>query len=85
MQIPLNVLNYIIKLIQTSDIPHADKKNMLDAIVKNKTLADNGVITGATYRENMSKLLKTCQDYDLNGFVRKDLASEVCYGCSEPV
>jgi len=85
MNIPLNVINYIIDLIAKSNMSNDDKQDILNTIAKNKTLSDNGIITGAMYRQNMNKLLKTCQDYDLNGFVRKDVAEQVCYGCSEPV
>jgi hypothetical protein len=83
MNIPLNVINDILKIIDNSNIPN--KQDILNTITKSKALADNGIITGGQYRQAMNKLLKTCQDYDLNGFVRKDLAEQVCYGCSEPV
>jgi hypothetical protein len=86
VKIPLETINQITKAIYNStNIPSDVKKNMLETITKNKTLADNGVITGDVYRQNMNKLLKTCQDYDLSEFVRKDMASQVCYGCTEPV
>jgi hypothetical protein len=83
--IPIEVINNITSLIHDSpNIPADVKKDMIDKIINNKTMADSNVITGAQYRANISKILKSCQDYDLNGFVRKDMAAQVCYGCEDP-
>jgi hypothetical protein len=83
--IPLEVINNITSLINDSpNIPNEVKKTMIDKIINNKTMADSNIITGEQYRANISKILKSCQDYDLNGFVRKDMAAQVCYGCDDP-
>lgn len=85
VNIPLETINQILDIIRTSDtISNEDKQKLLRSILDNKNLADKGLITGAQYKQILSKALKTCNDFDTNGYVRKDIASQVCYGCTDP-
>jgi hypothetical protein len=85
VDIPLNVINQILDLIKSSDtLSPEERERLLKSILDNKNLADKGLITGAQYKQILSKALKTCNDFDTNGYIRKDIASQVCYGCSDP-
>lgn len=85
VDIPLETINQILDLIKSSDtLSPQDKERLLKSILDNKNLADKGLITGAQYKQILSKALKTCNDFDTNEYVRKDIASQVCYGCYDP-
>ena len=56
----------------------------INAIINNKGLKDNGVITNDQYRANLNNILKSCPQYDLTGLVKKNVVSDVCYGCDQP-
>jgi hypothetical protein len=86
LNIPLDVINNITKMIHNSpNIPADVKQNLINKIINNKTMADSNIITGMQYKANLNKILQSCQDYDMQGFVKKDLVREVCYGCDNPV
>lgn len=86
LNIPLDVINNITKMIHNSpNIPNDVKQNLISKIINNKTMADSSIITGVQYKANLNKILQSCQDYDMQGFVKKDLAREVCYGCDNPM
>ena len=59
-------------------MPHVNK------IVSNATQLSNNIITSDQYNVNLNKILQSCPQYDLTGLVKKDLVSNVCYGCSSP-
>jgi hypothetical protein len=85
ISIPLSVINEILKWINdNSNLTVEQKTTLTNAIINNKGLKDNGVITNDQYRANLNNILKSCPQYDLTGLVKKNVVSDVCYGCDQP-
>ena len=39
------------------------------------------IIDKSEYENTIRKVLSSCPEYDLSGLVKKELVSDVCYGC----
>ena len=82
INVNLNTLNTVIKMIKTSpNIPESDKANLVSKIINSQTMLDNNIITEPEYIENLNTILNSCPEYDLTGLVKKSMVTDVCYGC----
>jgi hypothetical protein len=52
--------------------------------VANVKQLDNNIITQGEYDATLNKILKSCPQYDLTGLTKKNVVSQVCYGCDMP-
>jgi hypothetical protein len=78
---PLDVLNAIIQMIKDSQgLSDEQKKNMIKKIIDTK----NNKLSAGQYNDNLSNILNSCPQYDLEGLVKKTQVSDVCYGCDNP-
>jgi len=85
IHIPVNSLNNIINIINNTNTLNTEQKQVIvNKIVANATQLSNNIITSAQYNANLNKILQSCPQYDLTGLVKKDLVSNVCYGCDTP-
>lgn len=83
VNIPINVLNDLITIIKNSKKLTPKQKTVLtDKLIDNKKMADTNIITKGEYDKNLNKIMSNCPDYDLTGLVKKDVVSNVCYGCT---
>lgn len=82
INIPLDVLNALLKMIKNSKkLSKKQKTDLTDQLLDNKKMADANLITNSDYDKNLNKIMSNCPDYDLSGLVKKDVVSSVCYGC----
>lgn len=85
INIPIETLNNIIKGIKNlSKLSQEEKTKIISALLNNKAMADSNIITNTEYENNLNQVLSSCPQYDLTGLVKKDLVSNVCYGCDNP-
>ena len=83
VNIPINVLNTLLTIIKNSKKLTPKQKTVLtDKLIDNKKMADTNIITKGEYDKNLNKIMSNCPDYDLTGLVKKDVVSNVCYGCT---
>lgn len=82
INVPLSVLNKTIKMIQTSkDIPEEQKVALVSKLINNEKMMEANIINKEEYEKTLNNVLSSCPNYDLTGLVKKDLVSNVCYGC----
>ena len=82
INIPVNVINSIIDLINNMDtITKEQKGAIIDKIIYNATNLSNNIITEAEFKASINHILKACPGYDTSGLVRKKFVNDVCYGC----
>jgi len=82
INVPLPILNKTIKMIQTSkDIPEEQKVALVSKLINNEKMMESNIINKTEYEQTINKVLSSCPEYDLTGLVKKDLVSDVCYGC----
>ena len=84
INVPSSVLNDIINMIKNSLLSEDQKSELISKILKSQNMLNNNLMTSAEYNAAISQALNSCPQYDLTGLVRKDLASDVCYGCDVP-
>lgn len=85
IHVPVNALNQLINIIKDTNTLNAQQKQIIvNKIVSNATQLSNNIITSTQYNANLNKILQSCPQYDLTGLVKKDLVSNVCYGCGSP-
>jgi len=85
VNIPLDTLNAIMQMIRgSSKISPEQKTALINKIIENQTMSNNDLITESTYNANLNNILNSCPQYDLTGLVKKQQASDVCYGCDAP-
>lgn len=83
VNMPLDVLNKILSIIQNhKQLSQKQKTELVSKLINNKTMATSNLITKGEYEQNINKILSSCPEYDLSGLVKKDVVSNVCYGCS---
>ena len=82
INIPINVLNKLIEMIKKSkDIPEEQKVALVSKLINNEKMMEANIINKTEYEKTINRVLSSCPNYDLSGLVRKDLVSDVCYGC----
>ena len=82
VNIPLDVLNKLLDMIKKhKKLSSKQKTDLTNKLLDNKKLEDAGLITKGDYDKNLHKIMSNCPDYDLTGLVKKDVVSNVCYGC----
>ena len=82
VNIPLDVLNRLLDMIKKNKkLSPKQKTDLTNKLLDNKKLEDAGLITKGDYDKNLHKIMSNCPDYDLTGLVKKDVVSNVCYGC----
>ena len=85
ISIPIDVLNKLISYIQKSkDIPKEQKTQLVSKLLNNQKMMDANLITKTEYENSINKVLSACPNYDLTGLVKKNVVSDVCYGCDNP-
>ena len=85
INIPIQVLNQIITMINNLPNLIASQKNALtNKIISNAQAANSGLLTSSQYNANLNNILRSCPQYDLAGLVKKSLVGDVCYGCGTP-
>lgn len=85
INIPVSALNNLITMIKNvPTLTPEQKQTVVNKIVVNATQLSNNTITSGQYNSNLNQILKSCPQYDLTGLVKKDLVSNVCYGCGTP-
>jgi len=85
INIPVSALNNLITMIKNvPTLTPEQKQTVVNKIVANATQLSNNTITSGQYNSNLNQILKSCPQYDLIGLVKKDLVSNVCYGCGTP-
>jgi len=85
INIPVNALNKLINIIKnTNSLNTEQKQTIVNKIITNATQLSNNIISSGQYNANLNQILKSCPQYDLTGLVKKDLVSNVCYGCGSP-
>ena len=84
INVPFGVLNDIINMIKKSLLSEDQKSELISKILKSQNMLNNNLMTSAEYNAAISQALSSCPQYDLTDLVRKDLASDVCYGCDVP-
>ena len=60
------------------------KDIIINNITQNATKLSNNIITKGEYQAKLNAILKSCPQYDMTGLVKKNLVSNVCYGCDTP-
>ena len=73
INVPLNTLNEIINMI--NNLPQDQQNTIINL------LDSNNVIT----KPQLNQIINSCPQYDLSGLVTKQMASDVCYGCDNPM
>jgi hypothetical protein len=73
INVPLNTLNDIINML--NNLPPEQQNTIINL------LSSNNIIS----KPQMNKIINSCPQYDLSGLVTKQMASEVCYGCDNPM
>jgi len=81
INIPIDVLNKLIKIIKTLSIPEKQKINLISKLINNEKMMESNIIHKSEYENTIRKVLSSCPEYDLSGLVKKELVSDVCYGC----
>jgi hypothetical protein len=85
INIPVSALNNLISMIKNvPTLTPEQKQKVISKIIQNATQLSNNTITSGQYNTNLNQILKSCPQYDLTGLVKKDLVSNVCYGCGSP-
>ena len=85
INIPVSALNNLITMIKNvPTLTPEQKRTVINKIVANATQLSNNTITSGQYNTNLNQILRSCPQYDLTGLVKKDLVSNVCYGCGTP-
>lgn len=85
VNMPYGTINKIISNINKSTtLAPEQKKAITSKIIEIQTKVNKGTLTNAEYQQAMSQVLSSCPQYDLSGLVKKDLVSNVCYGCDNP-
>jgi hypothetical protein len=83
IHIPVNALNQIINIINDlNTLNSQQKQDIINKIINNATQLSDNIITSGQYNANLNKILQSCPQYELTGLVKKDLVSNVCYGCN---
>jgi len=72
INIPLETLNDLINII--NNLPAEQQKPLIDL------LDSNNIIT----KPELDQIKNACPQYDLSGLIKKQMASDVCYGCDVP-
>ena len=73
INVPLNVLNDIINMI--NNLPQDEQNTIINL------LDSNNIIT----KPQLNQIINSCPQYDMSGLVTKQMASDVCYGCDNPM
>ena len=73
INVPLDTLNDIINML--NNLPPEQQNTIINL------LSSNNIIS----KPQMNKIINSCPQYDLSGLVTKQMASEVCYGCDNPM
>ena len=82
VNVPLDVLNNILRMIQKNkNLSQKQKTELVSKLINNKNMVNDNLITNTEYEENINKILSSCPEYDLTGLVKKNVVSNVCYGC----
>jgi hypothetical protein len=76
-----DTVKQVIKFIQQSSLPKANKQKLVDKVIKYQTMSESKLMSQNEFKLNMEKILEDCPEYDLSGLVKKDIVREVCYGC----
>ena len=85
VKIPIETINKILRMVRESKtLTEKQKTEIAKKIVDTQKKIDNKTMTDGEYKQAMSQVLQSCPEFDLTGLVRKDLVSEVCYGCDNP-
>jgi hypothetical protein len=81
INVPSDTLKAIIQMIKDSEALSAQQKqNMIKKIIDTQ----NNKLSNGEYNDNLSNVLNSCPQYDLEGLVKKTQVSDVCYGCDNP-
>ena len=81
INIPIDVLNKLIQIIKTLSIPEKEKIDLISKLINNEKMIKANIIDKSEYENTIRKVLSSCPEYDLSGLVKKELVSDVCYGC----
>ena len=82
-EIKIKVVKKIIDVINNStSLSQEEKEDLVTKVMKFNTMMDKNLITPQEYQARMAKILDSCPEYDLDGLVKKDLISSLCYGCN---
>ena len=82
INVRIDDLNRIIKMIKISrDLTEEQKTELVSKLINNEKMLEANVINKETYKKTLNRVLSSCPDYDLTGLVKKELVSDVCYGC----
>lgn len=76
-----NTTQQVIKLLKQANIDPKKKDNLVQKVIKYQSMVESKLMTGEDYKVKVTQVLEDCPEYDLSGLVRKDLVSNVCYGC----
>ena len=77
-----NTIKTITNLINQSGVSDKTKRDLINKVNTYKRQMDNNLISPLEYKNRVNKALESCPEYDLTGLVKKDIVSDVCYGCS---
>ena len=61
-------------MVKQTNLPLEKKQELIQQV-------HNISINGLGFNSDLENILKQCPEYDLSNMVRKDVASNICYGC----
>jgi hypothetical protein len=73
INVPENTLKDIINML--NNLPKDQQNKIIDVLNSNNIIS----------KPQMNQIINSCPQYDLSGLVTKQMASDVCYGCDNPM
>ena len=71
----------VIELIKNTTLPRQKKDNLINKVIIYKSMNEEILLCDNKFNLYIENVLEDCPEYVLSGLVKKDLVSEVCYGC----
>lgn len=76
-----NTVEVITKVINQTSLPEEKKTELVKKVQDYQVMMEDNLISPLDYKMKMNQVLESCPEYDLSGLVKKDVVSDVCYGC----
>lgn len=76
-----NTVKVITKVINQTSLPEEKKTELVKKVQDYQVMMEDNLISPLDYKIKMNQVLESCPEYDLSGLVKKDVVSDVCYGC----
>lgn len=76
-----NTVEVITKVINQTSLPEEKKTELVKKVQDYQVMMEDNLISPLDYKMKMNQVLESCPEYDLSGLIKKDVVSDVCYGC----